>query len=154
MTELHSFADVSSDLLRTIADALPVLRAIGDEKAERPLAPGKWSAKQVIGHLTDSAANNHQRFVRAQDGPLSFPGYAQDDWVARQGYQARAWRDLVELWHAYNWHLAHVIARIPDDKRGVACAIGGNAPVTLVWLVEDYVVHLRHHLAQVTAPAR
>jgi hypothetical protein len=107
-------------------------------------------AETVVGHLIDSAANNHHRFVRAQQGDaLVFPAYEQDHWVACQRYQDRAWEDLVALWHAYNRHLAHVIGRIADDRRHVPCTIGPDAPVTLAFLADDYVVHLRHHLEQV-----
>ena len=149
MTSEQTFAAVAADLLRNVDTVLPKLRAIAEADASRPLTPEKWSAKQVIGHLIDSAANNHQRFVRAQQGPLTFPPYAQDHWVACQHYQDRAWTDLVILWDAYNRHVAHVIGRIPESKRGVPCTIEEVTPVTLGFLASDYVVHLRHHLAQV-----
>jgi hypothetical protein len=106
----------------------------------------------VIGHLIDSAANNHQRFVRAQEGAAyTGPGYTQDHWVAVQGYQDASWDDLIALWSAYNRHLARVIERIPDSKRGTTCTIGANAPVTLGFVAADYVRHLLHHLGQADA---
>jgi hypothetical protein len=146
------FTGTGQELLRTVEAAVPTLRALSESRAAQPRAPGKWSPKQVIGHLIDSASNNHQRFVRAQEGSdLVFPPYAQDHWVASQGYQDSSWDNLVTLWHAYNRHLAHVIARIPEDRREVQCTLGTNAPVTLAFLADDYVVHLRHHLAQVDA---
>src|SRR5580765_418455 len=85
MSDQRRFTDVASDLLQIVEAALPRLRSVSDAEAARPRAPGKWSAKQVIGHLVDSAANNHQRFVRAQQGTeLEFPGYAQDHWISSQ----------------------------------------------------------------------
>jgi hypothetical protein len=103
----------------------------------------------VIGHLIDSATNNHQRFVRAQEAPsLEFPGYEQNHWVGFQRYEDCEWKELVEFWHAYNRHLAHVIDKIPEARRTVSCRIGANAPITLGFLAHDYVVHLKHHLAQ------
>lgn len=147
-----AFADVAADLRRTIDAALPVLQSLSEADAAKPRAPGKWSPKQVIGHLIDSAANNHQRFVRGQQGSeLVSPSYSQDQWVECQAYGARAWRDLTTLWHAYNTHLAHVIARIPPDRARVRCTIGANQPVTLAFLAEDYLAHMKHHLAQASA---
>ena len=152
ITERSEFRAIADDLLQTAEAAVTRLRSLSDARAAEPRAPGKWSPKQVIGHLVDSAANNHQRFVRAQqDAELVLPGYAQDHWVATQGYQESSWDDIITLWRAYNRYLAHVIGRIPEGQREVRCTIGANAPITLAFLAYDYVVHLRHHLAQVGA---
>lgn len=143
-------APVAKDLQATIDAALPRLRAISDAAAAEPRAAGKWSRKQIIGHLIDSASNNHQRFVRAQQtAALKFPPYEQNHWVASQHYNERSWSELVTLWHAYNSHLSHVIAHIPDQHLAAQCVIESNDPVTLEFLAADYVAHLRHHLAQV-----
>lgn len=145
-----AFPSIASDLRRTIDAALPALQAISDADAARPRAPGKWSPKQVMGHLIDSASNNHQRFVRAQQGTeLVSPAYAPDQWVDCQGYAERPWREITTLWHSYNQHLAHVIERIPAERARVRCTVGANQPVTLAFVAEDYVAHMRHHLAQV-----
>jgi len=148
--ERPPFPSVAAELRRTLDVALPKLQALSEADAAQPRAPGKWSPKQVIGHLIDSASNNHQRFVRAQQGAeLISPSYAQDHWVECQGYGSRSWRDLTTLWHAYNLHLAHVIERIPADKARIRCTVGANQPVTLAFVAQDYVAHLHHHLAQV-----
>ena len=146
------FPLVAAELRRTIDGAILKLRAISGVQAEQAPGPGKWSPQQVIGHLIDSASNNHQRFVRAQEGStLVFPGYAQEHWVKCQRYEDGAWDDLITLWHAYNHHIAHVIEHIPEGHRNVECVIGTYPPATLGFLAHDYVVHLRHHLGQIRA---
>src|SRR5688572_1880475 len=127
ISDQSAFPAIADELLQTVERAFVTLRAIADPEAERPRAPGKWSPKQVIGHLIDSAANNHQRFVRAQEtSALQLPGYQQDHWVRSQRYEARPWDELTALWHGYNRHLAHVIGHIPEAMRLVPCTIGAN----------------------------
>jgi hypothetical protein len=143
-------------LRAAIAVALTQLAGIDGARASRPPAPGKWSAKQLVGHLIDSAANNHQRFVRARfQDDLVFPGYDQDAWVAAQGYADARWEDLVQLWRAYNLHLARVIERLPPElatrpaERHNLDAIAFRPPPeqpTLAWFAPDYVDHLETHL--------
>ena len=143
-------ADVASEL-RTIAASFSeeLLVAGGGAAAHRPVAE-TWSPKEVLGHLIDSAANNHQRFVRAQQtDALTMPGYEQNHWVSSQGYQDADWSHLVALWTHLNLHLADVIARIPPSKYSVPCTIGGDAPVPLEAIVVGYRDHLHHHMAQI-----
>jgi hypothetical protein len=111
-------------------------------------APGKWCPKEILGHLVDSAANNHQRFVRAAlAGELSFPGYVQDGWVSVQRWAEEDWDVIVDLWTALNRHLAHVLDGLPEAARSAQCRIGDRPAVTLAALAEDYLRHLEHHLA-------
>jgi DinB superfamily len=141
---------IADELTRIVDLAAIELRAISDNVAAVKRGPAAWSIKEILGHLIDSAANNHQRFVRAQQvREFSFPGYEQATWVASQNYQARPWPDIVDMWVLYNHHLAHVIRGIPASAADVSCRIGANEPVPLSFLVDDYVVHLRHHLKQI-----
>jgi hypothetical protein len=153
--------DYARDLERTVDEAARSLSALSDETAARRPAPGKWSPKEIVGHLIDSAANNHQRFVRAQfQDDLVFPGYAQDNWVAAQRYQDAPWHDLVTLWRAYNRHIARLIEAMPDEVRlrertrhnlhELAWqAVPADTPTTLDYFMRDYVFHLHHHLRQI-----
>ncbi|MEW5977004.1 MAG: DinB family protein [Acidobacteriota bacterium] len=139
------------DTLRDILDKEACrLSNLSETESETVPASGKWSKKQILGHLIDSAANNHHRFVRAQLGDaLVFPAYSQEQWVSVQNYQSEAWSQLVTLWTSYNRHLAHLMASIPEVKRNRRCFIGNQPPVSLEFLVQDYVRHLRHHLDQI-----
>lgn len=141
---------IADELTRVVDEAAAELRTLGEAVAAAKLRSDSWSIKEIVGHLVDSAANNHQRFVRAQaTGQLAFPGYVQDVWVRSQDHQSRPWLELVEFWVSYNHHLAHTIRRIPESALSVPCRIGANEAVTLRFLVEDYLVHLRHHLKQI-----
>lgn len=141
---------IAGELEQVVAEALPKLLVISEEESRMPTAPDKWSKKEVIGHLVDSAANNHQRFVRAQhSAEIRLGGYEQVRWVQSQAYQKEPWGNLVELWKSYNNHLAHVIAHIPADRLATTCFIGESDPVTLEFLVRDYLRHVKHHLWQI-----
>jgi hypothetical protein len=119
----------------------------GPGLSSRP-APGKWCRKEILGHLVDSAANNHQRFVRAAlAGELAFPGYVQDGWVSVECWAKEDWDVIVDLWTALNRHLAHVLAGLPEAALSAPCRIGDRPAVTLAALAEDYLRHLEHHLA-------
>jgi len=119
------------------------------DSSDKP-GPDKWSKKEILGHLIDSAANNHQRFVRAQlSAELKMPGYEQNLWVHAQHYQGEPWENLVQLWKSYNLHILHLVSSIPERALGNYCFIGDNEPVTLQFLVQDYVRHLKHHVDQI-----
>lgn len=144
---VHALAD---ELLEVVDRAAAGLRALDEAAASAKRTPDAWSIKEIVGHLVDSAANNHQRFVRAQGAAeFAFPGYDQNAWVRAQDHQGRPWLELVDFWALYNRHLAHAIRRIPDSALSVPCRIGAGDPVSLRFLLEDYLRHLRHHLQQV-----
>src|SRR6267378_7813233 len=104
-----------NDFRRTIEHAAARLLEIPEEQSAIPRSEDKWSPKEIIGHLIDSAANNHQRFVRAQfTDELVFPGYEQEAWVQVQRYNDEPWEQLVQLWRLYNLHLLHVMSAVPE----------------------------------------
>ena len=144
--------EVSERLKSVINGAEPRLRHIDIAETSKPILPGGWSRRQVMGHLIDSASNNHQRFVRAaQQATLEFPGYDQTGNVRVQAPQEADWDMLVSLWASYNRYLAHVIARLPANKLDTVCRIGSGEPVTLSFVVTDYLAHMVHHLQQIGA---
>lgn len=119
------------------------------EAASRP-QPGAWSKKEELGHLVDSAINNYARIIRVQrENAPALPGYQQDAWVERQGYQDRDWRKLIALWSALNEHMLAAAARIPSAALARTCTIAGSQPMTLEFVIEDYVDHMVHHLQHI-----
>ena len=155
-----SYQDFLRDFENTIREAASRLAGISADESAKS-AGDEWSRKQILGHLIDSAANNHQRFVRAQfTNDLVFSGYEQDQWVSAQRYNDAPWPDLIELWRAYNLHLLHVVSGIPQpvltqprDKHSLDeiafKTVAPNSPATLEYLIRDYLDHLKHHLDQI-----
>jgi len=136
----------------SIASAREKLEQINEESATVILRPGGWTSKQTLGHLIDSALNNHQRFIRAAiEGSYEGPTYEQEGWVSLHGYSDLPWSELVAHWQRQNDLLCVVVDRIPEDKHAALCKVGANEPVTLRFLVEDYLVHLHHHVDQIAA---
>jgi len=134
-------------LVESIANARTWLSKLDEATVREKPTPDRWSIAEVIGHLIDSACNNHQRFIRAQDvESLEFPKYDQNRWVANGDYDDSPWLELVELWSLYNLQLARIIARIPDDQLETPCTISPYEPCKLGFLVSDYV---DHHLAKI-----
>jgi len=117
-----------------------------DRAARRP-SDGSWSLKEILGHLIDSAANNHNRFVRLIQGNLeSFPTYKAADWVSSQSYQDADWDNLRALWRVYNRHLLHVVAGLPEDSLKNEWILEEDVGADLEWLVQDYYEHMAHHI--------
>jgi hypothetical protein len=113
-------------------------------------APGRWSRKEELGHLIDSAFNNHQRVVRTQleTGP-SMPGYDGDRWVALHGYQGLEWEDLIEVWVTSNRQLLRAARGAARADWTRTCTVKGSRPLSLAFLLEDYLKHLVHHLRHI-----
>lgn len=131
-----------------------------EDNAKRP-REDKWSAREILGHLIDSAGNNHRRFVLGQfSDDLVFPGYDQDAWVRVQNYQESSWLTLVALWKSYNLHIIHLVSQMPEDvllkkrqNHNLDTIAWQTVPkkksVTLLYFIEDYIGHMEHHLDQI-----
>ena len=111
----------------------------------------KWSKKEILGHLCDSATNNHHRFIKIQfeRQPVVIVPYNQNNWVLIQDYQGIPLDEIVRLWTILNRHIVRVISKIPDGKLLYVCDIGDNKSITLSELIQDYLRHMDHHLRQI-----
>lgn len=134
--------------LRSIIDQhMASLQAIAEEKLVFKPAPAKWSKKEIIGHLVDSAQSNIRRFVVAQYEDIPTINYNQEKWVSISGYQQADSLSLIRLWYLLNWHICSILDNTSDDVLQRQCMTGELH--TLEWLAEDYVKHLLHHIHQV-----
>lgn len=140
----------AADKLSYLCDTVPgKLRAMNPNVFTAKPNPGKWSKQEILGHLIDSAANNHQRFIRVQfeEAPAIF--YDQDNWVKYNCYNSLNESALIDLWLSYNKHLAELIRNIAVENLNRECRMRDGRLVTLEWLITDYVQHMEHHLQQI-----
>jgi len=111
------------------------------------------SIKQLIGHLIDSASNNHQRIVRLQyvENELRFPDYTShnDTWIKIQHYQDEDWNTIVGLWKFYNLHLVHLMKHIKESKLQHYWIDEDGAKVELFTLLKGYLWHLNLHIGEI-----
>jgi len=135
------------NILEHVPERLGRLHA--NQVAIKP-APDGWSPKEELGHLLDSAANNHQRIVRTQleDHPR-MPGYDGSRWVTLHRYQHRTWPELIALWQGLNTQLLVAAEAVPDGAWSRTCTIGDSQPLTLKFVFEDYIDHMIHHLQHI-----
>jgi hypothetical protein len=143
-----SNAKAAMEELTTLTETVKIkFEAFTNDELLLPPAPGKWSRKQVLGHLIDSAVNNLKRFTDAQlfDQPYIVIGYRQDGLMEVNDYQHLPLTHIIELWQALNRQIVFVVGRMPADKLAYRVEAAGSH--TLAWLVGDYVVHMKHHLA-------
>jgi hypothetical protein len=156
--EFHHFV---AGFRHTLEENYTSLSKIRDDDAAVKPAPGKWSNKEIVGHLIDSAIINHQRFVRAQfQQDLNFYGYNQDKFVEMQHYNELSWISLLQMWRLLNLHIAWVMEVTPAEARTRKIekhsldkiawhTIPVDEATSLEYFMTDYVRHMKHHLAQI-----
>ncbi len=122
------------------------LNSLTEDEWMYKLDPAKWSKKEILGHLIDSAQNNIRRFVVAQYDDKPKIVYAQDNWVVAANYQNYLITDLTSLWLLFNKHMCIVLKNVPAELCENLCDVGEL--YSIEWLAQDYNKHLLHHLHQ------
>jgi hypothetical protein len=134
--------------LRQIVDLhVTELKKIPASKFEYKLSPTKWSKKEIIGHLVDSAQSNMRRFVMGQYQDNPHIVYDQNRWVAANGYQSWNSEQLIDLWYLLNVQVSQVLELMPAEMKDRE--VSTESVHSIEWLASDYVKHLAHHLHQV-----
>ncbi|MBM4176496.1 MAG: hypothetical protein FJ213_10050 [Ignavibacteria bacterium] len=154
---MKHFLDEMKKFIESTADRL---LDMADSEVHKKRDDSYWSTAEILGHLIDSACNNHRRFVLAQfKSDLVFDGYDQDKWTAVQNYIGEDWQTLVLLWKNYNFHIIHLCGQIPEnllEKKRLSHnlnqiawkKIDKSSSVTLEYFIKDYFGHLKHHIEQ------
>lgn len=138
-------------LKEIVNNSLEGFNSISLEKWTSKPSSDKWSKKEILGHLCDSAYNNMRRFIVTQYQQNDKIYYRQDDWVRIQDYQNVDIHEIITLWKLINYQIARIIEAIPDNLLPNTCDTNPNEQqlVTLEFLMKDYVNHLNHHLDQI-----
>ena len=140
----------TEDFRNSVLQSYEGMRTITEESASSKPSENQWSIKELLGHLLDSASNNHQRFVRLQIyDEIEFPFYQQEDFVRVNHYQNQSWGALLDFWKLYNLHLIHLVENIDKSKLENVWITPSQERLTLGHIVEDYLRHLKHHLKQI-----
>jgi hypothetical protein len=152
-----------SRLNAILADVPAKLKTLSESDLSHKPRPDKWSKKETLGHLVDSALNNLKRFADAQvlPPPYRVVTYLQDGLVSVNHYQQMNTAALLNLWHTLNSQIVWVVQHLPAEKLSVPVitqddaksytdtAPSGQHNRTLQWLIEDYVAHHEHHLKEI-----
>ena len=138
---------IASELLTTIHEYLPKLKSLTEDGSSIKPSPNKWSKKEVIGHLVDSAQNNIRRFIVAQYDNNPLIVYRQDNWVSINNYQSYELEDLVQLWYLLNKQICSILSNTSQDILQRTCQT--ESLHTIEWLAKDYIKHMKHHLHSV-----
>ena len=135
---------IAIQLEELVNEYTPLMKAISPDNMNYKPALNKWSKKEIIGHLVDSALTNSRRFVVAQYEEAPHIVYAQDEWVIASAYQDYNSDDLIQLWVLINKHICKILTKMPEHLWNRTCMT--KELHTLEWLAEDYIKHLKHHM--------
>ncbi|MEO6328861.1 MAG: DinB family protein [Ginsengibacter sp.] len=138
---------IAAKLEMMVEKYLSQLNALSDDEFIYKPSPEKWSKKEIIGHLIDSAQNNIRRFIVAQYELNPAIAYNQDEWVAINDYQHQSLEQLIQLWYLINKQIVTVLKNTSNEMAQRTCDAGQIQ--TIEWLASDYIKHLTHHLHQV-----
>lgn len=141
----------SQQLSTLISQTLTKFSQINEADWSHKTTPDKWSKREILGHLADSAQTNLRRFIVTQHLQNQNIVYYQNEWVLHQNYQNTPTQEVIELWKVLNQHICRVLDNLPDEKLSYTCDTGkqGQELYTLEFLIADYIAHLKHHLAQI-----
>ncbi len=130
-----------------VEDFYAYLKSIDEEITKTKISEDKWSLREIIGHLIDSASNNHQRFVRLQFSDLlDFPAYDGEEWIRVEKFNKIEWPLLASLWYSYNCLLINIIDGIESNKMNNVWVKNEDEAIPLKELIHKYFVHLELHI--------
>lgn len=148
MVTIHTTAN---ELAAIVDQYAKEMNDLSDDQFSSKPDPKKWSKKEVLGHLIDSANSNHRRFICSQYEATPKIVYDQEFWVTANNYQNSKKENVIQLWHLANEQICEVLRTMPDQNTRLMCDTGKDTIQlhSIAWIAEDYVKHLKHHLNQI-----
>jgi hypothetical protein len=143
---------ITGEILEVINQWEPKLSSLPEDVISERRNSQNRTIKEILGHLVDSASNNHQRMVRLQYNPkLDFPDYQQDNdlWIRLQDYQHAEWRDLTGLWKYYNLHIIRVMRLVNQESLSHTWENFQGNTITLQQMIEGYIEHTHLHFNEI-----
>ena len=122
----------------------------------KPYATGKWSRKQILGHLIDSAINNLTRFTEIgyQPQPYIYREYNQGELVKINNYNEMPTDELLHLWLSLNKQIVRVMGSVTEERLNLKIQFTDGAMSDLRYIMHDYPEHMEHHINQIITPAQ
>jgi hypothetical protein len=148
----NSFQHITDSIYKIIETKEPLYLSLSEDTIASKYNKQNRTVKQILGHLIDSAANNHQRMVRLQyNEQLTFPDYRQDNdlWIKIQDYNNADWRNLIQLWKFYNLHIIQIIKAVDQTQLDNYWTDFEGTKVTLKDMIEGYLDHLYLHVNEI-----
>jgi len=143
---------IAEDLNQVIREYAKKIASIPEKEFAAKPQPDKWSKKEVLGHLIDSAQNNLRRFICGQYEPTP-PKivYDQERWVVSNNYTQTDSPELITFWLLINQRIVAVLNQMPPSAYASNCDTGKDSVQlhSIEWLADDYVKHMKHHLNQI-----
>lgn len=150
MMEEYNWEKLASEIESVAVCVYDEFKGLGEEAVNERSGAGKWRAKEILGHLIDSAANNHHRFVRLQyNKVLVFADYDPPGWVRIENYVEYPWKEMLGLWSSYNKLLAHIVRNVNEETVEHQWQRDDGSRLTLAEIMIDYPKHRDHHLRKI-----
>lgn len=148
------YSEISDEIVEIVKREESLLKSLSIDEITVRVNSQRRTIKMLVGHMIDSASNNHQRMVRLQyvtDGELVFPDYTQDNnlWIRLQKYQEEDWTVLIQLWMYSNIHIAYVIRTVDHSKLNNFWTDYQGNRVTLDMMIRGYLDHLKLHVSHI-----
>jgi uncharacterized damage-inducible protein DinB len=144
--ELVPAGDVVATLSRQLDDTLSLLRGLSEAQADSRYAPGKWSIKEVVGHILDTERIfGHRAFRFARNDQTPLPGFEQDGYVLAAAFDRRRLPDLAEEFeHVRRGNL--YLFRHLDEEAWLRRGTASDNEVSVRALAHIMAGHEAHHM--------